>query len=61
MAFIQKHDHGHFCWLDLGTTDRPAPSSSTPSLRLDARRRPMDAVSNTMFRLKDHDTAPYIS
>ncbi len=56
MAFVQKHDHGHFCWLDLGTTDRPGAAGFYTELfgwsTFDA---PMGQDVYTIFRLKDHD------
>lgn len=56
MAFIEKHPHGHFCWLDLGTTDRVGAVGFYAKLfgwgSVDA---PMEKDVYTMFKLKDHD------
>jgi predicted enzyme related to lactoylglutathione lyase len=57
MTFVQKHPHGQFCWLDLGTTDRKAAVAFYSQLfgwsSVDA---PMDKGVYTMFKFRDHDT-----
>jgi uncharacterized protein len=57
MAFIEKHPHGHFCWLDLGTTDRMGAVTFYSQLfgwgHVDA---PMDKDVYTLFNLKDRHT-----
>jgi len=56
MALVEKHEHGHFCWLDLGTTDRLGAIDFYGKLfgwnSVDA---PMDKDVYTMFRLKDRE------
>lgn len=57
MSFVERHPHGHFCWLELATTDRLGALSFYGRLfgwgSVDA---PMDKDIYTMFKLKEKDT-----
>jgi predicted enzyme related to lactoylglutathione lyase len=57
MPFVQKHDPGTFCWLELGTTDRAAAVKFYNELfGWKNQDVPMDQGVYTIFQLKEHDT-----